>query len=62
MLLFVLENWVVTPRMGKALGEFQAQVTRQLTGRLLQKTLERKCKYTSAATVRWEAGFLTMEE
>ena len=31
VLIFGAENWVVTPRMGRALGGFQDQVARQLT-------------------------------
>ena len=32
--LFGAETWVVTPRMGRALGGFQDQVERRLTGRI----------------------------
>ena len=32
VLLFKSDTWVVTPRMGKALGGFQAQVARRMTG------------------------------
>ena len=32
VLLFRSDTWVVTPRMGKALGGYQAQVARRLTG------------------------------
>ena len=35
VLFFGAENWVVTPRIGKALWGFQIQVARRLTGRLL---------------------------
>ena len=42
VLLFVLETWVVTTRMGKALRGFQAQVAIWLTGRLLRRTSGRK--------------------
>ena len=38
VLLFGAENWVVAPRMGKALGGFQTQVKRRLMGRLLWRT------------------------
>ena len=34
VLLFGAETWVVTPCMGKALGGFQTQVARQLSGKL----------------------------
>ena len=65
VLLFGSENWVVTPRMGKALGGgggVQAQVTRRLMGRLPWRTPGGKWKYTSAAMEREEVRFLTMEE
>ena len=52
VLLFVLETWLVTPRMGKDLGGFQAQVTRQIMGRLPRSTPDRKWIYTSEATAR----------
>ena len=42
VLLFGAETWVVTPRMGKALGVFQTQVTRRLMGQLLRRTTDRK--------------------
>ena len=62
VLIFGLDTWVVTPGMGKALGGFHTQVMRRLTVRLPLRTLDRKWRYTSAATDREEAGFLTMEE
>ena len=63
VLLFGAETWVVTPRMGKSLGGVQTQVDRRLTGRLLQRTLDRSWRYTlAAAAAREEAVFLTMEE
>ena len=33
VLLFKLETWVLTPRMGRALGSFQHRVARQIMGR-----------------------------
>ena len=48
--------------MGKALGEFQTQVERRLTGQLPQRITNGTWKYTSAAVAREAAGFLTMEE
>ena len=62
VLIFGSETWVVTPRMVKALGGFQTQVERRLTGRLPRRTPYGKWTYTSAETSREEAGFLTMEE
>ena len=38
VLIFGSETWVVTPHMVKALGGFQTQVARLLTGRLLWRT------------------------
>ena len=52
ILLFGSETWVANPRMGKALGGFQTQVERRMTGRIPQRTPGRKWKYTSAATAR----------
>ena len=42
VLLLGSEIRVVIPRMGKALGGFQAQVERQMTGRLLRRTTDMK--------------------
>ena len=62
VLLFGLETWLFTPRMGKSTGGIQAQVARRLMGRLPQRTSNGKLTYTSSATAREEAGFLTIEE
>ena len=62
VLLFGSETYVVTSRMGKALGGFQDQVARRLTGRFLRQKLDREWKYTLEAAEREEAGFQTMEE
>ena len=62
VLLFDTETWVVTPRMGTALGGFHTQVMRQLTGKLPRRTTDGTWIYTSAAAAREAAGFLTMEE
>ena len=62
VLLFGADTWVFIPRMGKALGGFQTQVERRLTGQLLRRTPYGIWRYTSAAAARGEAGFLTMEE
>ena len=50
VLLFVSETWVVTPYVGKALGGFQDQVARALTGCLPCRTPDRNFIYTSAVT------------
>ena len=62
VMLFGLETWVVPPRMGKALGGFQDQVERRLTGRPPQRELDGKWIYTSAATAQEKARFLKVEE
>ena len=49
VMLFGAETWVVTPRMGTALGGFHTQVARRLTGQLPRRTTYRMWKYTSAA-------------
>ena len=62
VMLFRAETWVVTYRMGKALGRFHTQVTRRLMVQLPHRTTDGKWRYTLAAASREEAGFLTMEE
>ena len=62
VLIFGAETWTVTPRMGKALREFQTQVARRMTGNLPRSTTDRTWRYTSAAAAREAAGFLTVEE
>ena len=61
-MLFVLETCVVTPHMGRALGGFQDQVARWITGQILRRKPDGKWEYTLMATAREEAGFQTMEE
>ena len=62
VLLFRLDNWVVTPYMGKALEGFQAQVERRFMGQLLQRKPDGKWIYTTEATARGDTGLLKMEE
>ena len=62
VLLFCSDTWLVTPCMGRALGGFQDQVARQMTGRLLWRKTDSKWWYTSAEMAREEAGFHTMED
>ena len=62
VLIFGSETWVVNPRMVKALGGFQVQLARRLTGRLPRRTPGGKWTYTSTATARGGVGLLTMEE
>ena len=61
VLLFREGAWVVTPRMGKAMGWFQTQVVRRMTGQIPRRTTDRTFKYASAAAAGG-GGFLTMEE
>ena len=61
VLLFGAENWVFTPCICKSLGGFQAQVVRQLVGRLPWRTLNDRWRYTSAVAASKEAGFLRIE-
>ena len=49
VLLFVAETWLVTPRMGMALGGVQTQVARRLTGHLPRRATDRMWKQTPAA-------------
>ena len=62
VLLLGAETRLVTPRMGTALGRFQTQVARRLTGQIPQSRPGGMWKYTSAAAAREAAGFLKMEE
>ena len=47
MLLLGAEMWVVTPPMVQAMGDFQDQVVRQMTGWLPQRRLYGIWEYTS---------------
>ena len=60
VLIFGMETWVITSRMGQVLGGFQDQVEQRLTGQLLRKRSDRKWEYTLAEAVR--AGFEMTEE
>ena len=62
VLIFGADTWLVTPRMGKALGGFWNQTARRLKGHLPRRTPYRRWRYTLAAAARYEAGFLMMEE
>ena len=48
--------------MGKALGGFQNQVARRITGQLLRRTTEGTWRYTSAMASMEAAGFLNMDK
>ena len=60
VLLLGSETSVVTPYMRRALGGFQDQAARRLTGQILQRKPDRKWTYTPEATAREEAGLLAM--
>ena len=62
VLLFGLDNWVVTPLVGKVLGGVHTQVARRLRGRLTRRTPDGKWIYNLAAMAREEVGLLKMEE
>ena len=55
--LFGLDIWVFNPCMGRALGGFQDQVERRLTGQNPRRKTDWKWEYTSAETAREDAGF-----
>ena len=59
VLIFGVDTWVVTPRIGKELGGFQTQMARRLMVRILWRT-HGKCIYNSTAAAMEEAGFLKM--
>ena len=40
ILLFSLETWVMTPRIGRTLGGFRLRVTRRLEGMQPQRDME----------------------
>ena len=61
MLLFGAETWVVTPRVGRVLGDFQDQLARRLTVRLPQWRSDGKWEYTSTEAAREEVGFEPVE-
>ena len=52
LLIFGEETWVVTPRIGKALGVFQTQVARRLMRQLPWSTTDRTWRYISVAAAR----------
>ena len=62
VLLLGSETWVVTPRIGRALGGLPDQVGRHLAGRLPRHKTDGKWDYTSAAVAREEVRFQTMVE
>ena len=57
VLLFRADTWVVTPRMGKALGFFQTKLMRRLTGQIPRRKTDRKWRYTSAAARERRRGY-----
>ena len=62
VLIFSTETWMVTPRMGTALGGFQTQVERRLTVQLQWRITDGTWKYILTAASRDLEGLLKMEE
>ena len=52
VLLFSLEIWVVTSRIGRALGGVPGPGGKTSDGRILRRKPDRKWKYTSPETSR----------
>ena len=61
-MLFGADTWVITPRMGTALGGVHTQLERRMMRQLPRRTTDGTWKYDSMAAAREAAGFLTMEE
>ena len=57
VLIFGSETWVLTPRMGRALGIFQHRVARRITGRHTKRQDEGGWEYTRLLAVIEEVGF-----
>ena len=57
VLLFGSEMWVLTPRMGRALGSFQHGVARRITGRQPKKQDVGGWEYPLPEAAMGEAGF-----
>ena len=52
---------VYPPAWDGSLGGFQYQVTRQLTGRIPRRRLDRRLEYTLVQAAREETGFKPMD-
>ena len=61
VLLFGAENWVVTPRIGQALGGVPVPGGEATVGGFPHRTLGGRREYILTGDVRVEAGFETME-
>ena len=57
VLIFGSETWVMTPRVGWALGGFQHRVARRITRRKPRRLLDRVWEYPTLETAIQEAGF-----
>ena len=57
VLIFGSETWVLTPRMGRALGIFQQRVTRRIMGRHTKRKDEGGWEYTRLLAVIEEGRF-----
>ena len=62
VLIFFVETWVDTPRMGRVLEGLQYQVASQLTVRIPRRCTDGKWEYTFVATEREESVFEVTEE
>ena len=57
VLLFGADMWVMTPRIGRALGEFQHRVAQRIVGREPQRQVYRSWDYPPLETEMQEVGF-----
>ena len=60
VLLFDSETWVVTTRMGRALGIFQHRFTRRITGKQSKRRVYGSWEYPPLETAMEEACFEEM--
>ena len=57
VLIFGTEIWVVAPRMGRVLGEFQDKLSLQFIGRIPQRRTDVKWEYNSLVAAIEEVVF-----
>ena len=62
VLLFILETWVMTPRMGRSLGEFQHRVDRCIIFRKTKRQADGSWEYLPMETTMEDAGLEDMVE
>ena len=60
VLLFGLETWVMTPRMGRFMGGFQHRVVRRITGRQPNRQVDGSWQYPPLDKDMQEAGLNEM--